>query len=62
MRPDIKKDVFHLNWAPESVPAEDVSRKVTISTKLDQPQYEIYTLHVLNVKHFCKYSNYAFFE
>ncbi|XP_064617037.1 BAI1-associated protein 3-like [Liolophura sinensis] len=23
MRPDIKKDVFHLNWAPESVPAED---------------------------------------
>ncbi|XP_063444013.1 BAI1-associated protein 3-like isoform X1 [Mytilus trossulus] len=23
MRPDIKKDVFHLNWAPETVPAED---------------------------------------
>ncbi|XP_033744420.1 BAI1-associated protein 3-like isoform X1 [Pecten maximus] len=23
MRPDIKKDVFHLNWAPESVPADD---------------------------------------
>lgn len=25
MRPDIKKDVFHLNWAPEAVPADDVS-------------------------------------
>lgn len=25
MRPDIKKDVFHLNWAPESVPADDAS-------------------------------------
>ncbi|XP_059157162.1 BAI1-associated protein 3-like isoform X2 [Physella acuta] len=23
MRPDIKKDVFHLNWAPESLPAEE---------------------------------------
>ncbi|XP_045213590.2 BAI1-associated protein 3-like isoform X3 [Mercenaria mercenaria] len=23
MRPDIKKDVFHLNWAPEAVPADD---------------------------------------
>ncbi|XP_048248797.1 BAI1-associated protein 3-like isoform X2 [Haliotis rufescens] len=23
MRPDIKKDVFHLNWAPESLPADD---------------------------------------
>ncbi|XP_061181860.1 BAI1-associated protein 3-like [Saccostrea echinata] len=23
MRPDIKSDVFHLNWAPESVPAEE---------------------------------------
>lgn len=25
MRPDIKKDVFHLNWAPESLPADEVS-------------------------------------
>jgi len=25
MKPDIKKDVFHLNWAPEALPAEDVS-------------------------------------
>ena len=50
MRPDIKKDVFHLNWAPESVPAEDVSSKVTSLTKLEQPQYEI-QLHVLTVKH-----------
>ena len=24
MRPDIKKDVFHLNWAPEAVPADSV--------------------------------------
>jgi hypothetical protein len=24
MRPDIKSDVFHLNWAPELVPAEEV--------------------------------------
>ncbi|KAL8618224.1 hypothetical protein ACOMHN_000124 [Nucella lapillus] len=23
MRPDLKKDVFHLNWAPESLPAEE---------------------------------------
>ncbi|KAL4240528.1 regulation of dense core granule exocytosis [Mactra antiquata] len=23
MRPDIKKDVFHLNWAPDAVPADD---------------------------------------
>ncbi|PVD39324.1 hypothetical protein C0Q70_01954 [Pomacea canaliculata] len=23
MRPDIKKDVFHLNWAPESLPADE---------------------------------------
>ncbi|KAK3090649.1 hypothetical protein FSP39_013399 [Pinctada imbricata] len=23
MRPDIKKDIFHLNWAPESLPAEE---------------------------------------
>lgn len=45
MRPDIKKDVFHLNWAPESVPAEDVSSEITtLLAKQDQPQYEIHLI------------------
>ena len=30
MRPDIKKDVFHLNWAPEAVPADSVGFIVVI--------------------------------
>ena len=25
MRPDIKKDVFHLCWAPEKLPPDEVS-------------------------------------
>ncbi|XP_076458622.1 BAI1-associated protein 3-like [Babylonia areolata] len=28
MRPDLKKDIFHLNWAPESVPAEEAIRNL----------------------------------
>ena len=31
MRPDIKSDVFHLNWAPESVPADEVLMTTNIS-------------------------------
>ena len=31
MRPDIKSDVFHLNWAPESVPADEVLVTTDIS-------------------------------
>ena len=29
MRPVIKKDVFHLNWAPESLPADQVKMYFT---------------------------------
>jgi hypothetical protein len=34
MRPDIKKDVFHLNWAPEAVPADDVCSLNFINFKI----------------------------
>ena len=30
MRPDIKKDVFHLCWAPEKLPPDEVSVDLVI--------------------------------
>lgn len=36
MRPDIKKFVFHLCWAPEKVKAEDVSCLLAIANLYEQ--------------------------
>ncbi|XP_064637155.1 BAI1-associated protein 3-like isoform X4 [Lineus longissimus] len=49
MRPDLKKDVFHLCWAPESVPAEDAigdlmtyldSNLLTLNTNLLRTNFD----------------------